>query len=132
MLVKKIDFSKYSSVKIGNIFEVEVLSGNFGFFDGVIIGGANNILISPNPPRLGILSSEFDYIKFDGEILEIGALTKSAKIYNFAKKNNLANFEFLKGIPGTLGGLITMNFKRLWWEFKRWNFKKKSKSTAWK
>ena len=113
MLVKKIDFSKYSSVKIGNIFEVEVLSGNFGFFDGVIIGGANNILISPNPPRLGILSSEFDYIKFDGEILEIGALTKSAKIYNFAKKNNLANFEFLKGIPGTLGGLITMNFKRL-------------------
>ena len=132
MLVKKIDFSKYSSVKIVNIFEVEVLSGNFGFFDGVIIGGANNILISPNPPKLGILDKEFDYIKFNefgdenlgekisdskilsdknlnGKILEIGALTKSAKIYNFSKKFNLSGFEFLKGIPGTLGGLLTMN-----------------------
>ena len=116
MLVKKIDFSKFSSIKIGGVFKVEVLSEDFDEFNGVIIGGANNILISQNPPRLGILSSEFDYIKFDGEILEIGALTKSAKIYNFAKKNNLANFEFLKGIPGTLGGLITMNAGLLGYE----------------
>ena len=116
MLVKEIDFSKFSSIKIGGVFKVEVLSEDFDEFNGVIIGGANNILISQNPPRLGILSSEFDYIKFDGEILEIGALTKSAKIYNFAKKNNLANFEFLKGIPGTLGGLITMNAGLLGYE----------------
>ena len=80
MLVKKIDFSKFSSIKIGGVFEVEVLSRDFGEFNGAIIGGANNILISQNPPRLGILSREFDYIKFDGEILEIGGLTKSAKI----------------------------------------------------
>ncbi|NLK66605.1 MAG: UDP-N-acetylmuramate dehydrogenase [Campylobacteraceae bacterium] len=103
-----IDFSKYSSIKIGGVVDVEVLDGD-GEFDGVIIGGANNILVSPNPPRLGILDKKFDYIRLEGDILEIGALTKSGKIYNFARKNNLANFEFLKGIPGTLGGLITMN-----------------------
>ncbi|RKV87636.1 MAG: UDP-N-acetylmuramate dehydrogenase, partial [Campylobacter sp.] len=33
----------------------------------------------------------------------------SAKIYNFSKQNNIAHLEFLKNIPGTLGGLIKMN-----------------------
>ena len=110
-----IDFSKYSSIKIGSVFEVEVLDGS-SEFEGVIIGGANNILVSPNPPKLGMLDKKFDYINLAGEILEIGALTKSAKIYNFARRNNLANFEFLKGIPGTLGGLITMNAGLLGYE----------------
>lgn len=103
-----VDFSKFSSVRVGGIFEVEILDEN-SEFDGVVIGGGNNILVSPNPPYLGMLDKKFDYIKFDAEILEIGALTKSAKIYNFSKKNNLTNFEFLKGIPGTVGGMLTMN-----------------------
>ena len=47
----KIDFSKYSSVRIGGIFDVEVLD-EMREFDGVIIGGANNLLISPNPPKM--------------------------------------------------------------------------------
>ncbi|MCR8679803.1 MULTISPECIES: UDP-N-acetylmuramate dehydrogenase [Campylobacter] len=104
----KIDFSKYSSVKIGGIFEVELIDET-SEFDGVMIGGANNILISPNPPKMGILGSKFDYIKLKNGVLKIGAKTSSAKIYKFAKDNNLGGFEFIKKIPGTLGGLITMN-----------------------
>ncbi|MSN95895.1 UDP-N-acetylmuramate dehydrogenase [Campylobacter sp. FMV-PI01] len=112
-----VDFSKFSSVRVGGVFEVEILNDeNLNSFDGVVIGGANNILISPNPPKLGMLDKSFDYIKFDSEILEIGALAKNSKIYNFAKKNNLANFEFLRSIPGTLGGLITMNAGLLGYE----------------
>lgn len=107
-IYKEIDFSKYSSVKIGGVEKVEVLDEN-SEFNGFVVGGANNLLISPNPPKLGILNDEFDFISLDGDILKIGAKTKSAKIYNFAKQQNLANFEFLKNIPGTLGGLITMN-----------------------
>lgn len=104
----KIDFSKYSSVRIGGVFEVEVISEIIEF-DGVVIGGANNILISPNPPKMAILSSEFDYIKLENGVLKIGAKTPSSKIYKFAKDNNLGGFEFIKKIPGTLGGMITMN-----------------------
>ncbi|WP_096016511.1 UDP-N-acetylmuramate dehydrogenase [Campylobacter lanienae] len=104
----KIDFSKYSSVKIGGVFEVEELD-EMGEFDGVMIGGANNILISPNPPKMGILSPKFDYIKLENGTLKIGAKTSSAKIYKFTKDNNLGGFEFIKKIPGTLGGMITMN-----------------------
>jgi len=60
-----------------------------------------------------MLGKSFDYINLeicDEKIcLEIGAATKSAKIYNFCKQNSIANLEFLKNIPGTLGGLIKMN-----------------------
>ena len=107
-IYKEIDFSKYSSVKIGGVEKVEILDENSDF-NGFVIGGANNLLISDNPPKLGILSDKFDFIALDGDIFQIGGRTKSAKIYNFAKQQNLANFEFLKNIPGTLGGLLTMN-----------------------
>ena len=107
-IYKEIDFSKYSSVKIGGVEKVEVLDEN-SEFNGFVVGGANNLLISPNPPQIGILHDKFDFINLDGDILQIGGCTKSGKIYNLTKKENLANFEFLKNIPGTLGGLLTMN-----------------------
>lgn len=110
MQYKKIDFSKFSSVRIGQIQDVAILTlENFEDFDGEIIGRANNILLSPNPPKLGVLDKKYDFVEFKDGVLEVGALTKSAKIYNFAKKHNLANFEFLAQIPGTLGGMIKMN-----------------------
>lgn len=117
-MTRLVDFSKFTSVKIGGvheIFEVNSLEdlNSPDFLGSVMIGGGNNLLISPKPPKMAILGKEFDYINFNplGEkiYLEIGAATKSAKIYNFAKQNNIAHLEFLKNIPGTLGGLIKMN-----------------------
>ena len=117
-MTRLVDFSKFTSVRIGGVHEVfEVASAEDlnspEFLGAVMIGGGNNLLISPNPPKMAILGKEFDYINFNplGERihLEIGAATKSAKIYNFAEQNNIAHLEFLKNIPGTLGGLIKMN-----------------------
>ncbi|QQF52734.1 UDP-N-acetylmuramate dehydrogenase [Campylobacter fetus subsp. venerealis] len=104
----KIDFSKLSSVKIGGIFNVEIID-EIRDFNGVVIGGANNILISPNPPKMGILSSKFDYIKFENGILKVGAKTKTSTLFKFVQEHRLGGFEFIKKIPGTMGGLITMN-----------------------
>ncbi len=104
----KIDFSRYSSVKIGGVFEVEVLD-SVREFAGVVVGGANNLLVSPTPPPLAILGEEFDYTKFENGILEIGGATNAAKIFKFARENHLGGFEILGGIPGRLGGLVTMN-----------------------
>lgn len=114
----KIDFSKYSSVKIGGIFDICIIDENVKF-DGKIIGKANNILISPHPPKLGILSDKFSFIKTQPEILIIGAKTTSSAIFNFAKRNNIKGFEFLCGIPGTLGGLLTMNAGLLGFEISK-------------
>ena len=117
-MTRLVDFSKFTSVRIGGVHEVfevnclEDLSSPH-FLGAVMIGGGNNLLISPNPPKMAMLGKEFDYINFnplsENIHLEIGATTKSAKIYNFAKQNNIAGLEFLKNIPGTLGGLIKMN-----------------------
>ncbi|CAM4180375.1 UDP-N-acetylmuramate dehydrogenase [Campylobacter armoricus] len=108
-----IDFSKYSSVRIGESFEVQVLE-ELCEFDGFLIGGANNLLVSPKPKKLGILGKKFDFIHIldenkKGVFLEIGSSVKSFKMYHFAKENNLKGFEFLRNIPGTLGGILKMN-----------------------
>ena len=117
-MTRLVDFSKFTSVRIGGvheIFEVDSLEdlSSPHFLGSVMIGGGNNLLISPNPPKMAMLGKSFDYINLeicDEKIyLEIGAATKSAKIYNFCKQNNIAHLEFLKNIPGTLGGLIKMN-----------------------
>ena len=117
-MTRLVDFSKFTSVRIGGVHEIfEVTSledlNSAEFLGSVVIGGGNNLLISPNPPKMAMLGKSFDYInleRFGEKIhLEIGAATKSAKIYNFAKQNNIAGLEFLKNIPGTLGGLIKMN-----------------------
>lgn len=117
-MTRLVDFSKFTSVRIGGVYEIfevdslEDLSSPH-FLGAVMIGGGNNLLISPNPPKMAMLGKSFDYINLeicDEKIcLEIGAATKSAKIYNFCKQNNIAHLEFLKNIPGTLGGLIKMN-----------------------
>ena len=117
-MTRLVDFSKFTSVRIGGVHEIfevtslEDLSSPY-FLGTVMIGGGNNLLISPKPPKMAMLGKSFDYINLeicDEKIyLEIGAATKSAKIYNFAKQNNIAGLEFLKNIPGTLGGLIKMN-----------------------
>ena len=108
-----IDFSKYSSVRIGGKFELEILD-SVRDFEGVLIGGANNLLISPAPKKMAILGENFDFIKFlerdkTHALVRIGCKTKAAKIYRFAKENNLKGLEFLLKIPGTLGGLLRMN-----------------------
>lgn len=103
-----IDFAKFSSVKIGGKHDVSVLD-RVCEFEGVIIGAGNNLLVSPNPPRLGILGQNFDFIELSGDILRVGAKTSAQKIFKFTKERNLGGFEFCAQIPGTLGGMLKMN-----------------------
>jgi len=103
-----IDFSHYSPIKIGPVVEVkEITPTNYqGEF---IIGGATNTLISPTPPPLGILSSQFRFIYLDKGVLRVGGATPNRHLYNFAREHDLGGFEFLAQIPGTIGGTIRMN-----------------------
>lgn len=107
---KIIDFSKYTSLKIGGILEVEVLSTPRALKkEERIIGAGNNMLISPNAKNLCVLGNEFEHIKDLGELIEIGGALSSGRIYSCFKKNNLYGLEFLRGLPGSLGGLVKMN-----------------------
>ncbi|MFK5882588.1 MAG: UDP-N-acetylmuramate dehydrogenase [Sulfurospirillum sp.] len=115
-MLKTIDFQTYSSIKIGPKIDVKIIKtiqSCSGFF---IIGGANNLLMPPNPPKLAILGKEFEFMKQKDEILHIGGATKSGKILSYAKKHNLANFELMQKLPGTLGGMVKMNAGLKEWE----------------
>jgi len=110
MQTKIIDFSKYSSFKIGPKIEVALLDDSSEEFSHYyLIGSCNNTLISNNPPPLMMLSKRYNYIRIEDNQLIIGGATPSGKIASFCKKHNIANFEFLSHLPGKLGGLVYMN-----------------------
>ncbi|MCF6206285.1 MAG: UDP-N-acetylmuramate dehydrogenase [Sulfurovum sp.] len=110
MYTKIIDFSKYSSIKVGQPTEVLVIEKNDIIpKDRYLIGGANNLLISPTPPPLMMLGKDFAYIEEKNGILEIGAAMPTGRIVSYAKKHNIAGFEFCSKLPGTLGGMLAMN-----------------------
>ncbi len=114
--MRTIDFSTYSSIKIGPKVDVFVIKNIQDCSDYTIIGGANNLLIPPNPPKLAMLGREFDFIKEVDSFLHIGGATASGKILSYAKKYNIANFELMQKLPGTLGGMVCMNAGLKKWE----------------
>ena len=110
MFFKTIDFSKYSSIKVGQPTEVLMIElGDKIPSDRYLIGGANNLLISPTPPPLMMLSKDFATITKEDTMLTIGAAMPTGRIVSYTKKHNIAGFEFCSKLPGTLGGMLAMN-----------------------
>jgi UDP-N-acetylmuramate dehydrogenase len=110
MKTKQIDFSKFSSMKVGGIFDVKVIESCDEIdTDSYLIGSCNNILIGNTPPPLMMLGKSYDYIKIQNGVLKIGGATPSGKIVSFCKKHNIGGFEFVSHLPGKLGGLVKMN-----------------------
>ena len=68
MFFKTIDFSKYSSIKVGQPAEVLMIELDDKIpSNRYLIGGANNLLISPTPPPLMMLSKDFATIEQEKE-----------------------------------------------------------------
>lgn len=110
MFFKTIDFSKFSSIKVGQPVKVLILEkGDTIPFDRTIIGYANNLLVSPTPPPLMMLSKDFSFIKIENNELVVGCATPSGKLLSFVKQNSIGGFEFLSKLPGSLGGMVAMN-----------------------
>lgn len=110
MFFKTIDFSKYSSIKVGQATEVMMIEeGDKIPTDRYLIGGANNLLVSPTPPPLMMLSKDFATIIQEDHMLTIGAAMPTGRIVSYAKKHDISGFEFCSKLPGTLGGMLAMN-----------------------
>ncbi len=110
MFFKTIDFSRFSSIKVGEPIRVLMLErGDSIPLNRVIIGHANNLLVSFNPPPLMMLSKDFSFTMLEDNLLTIGCATPMGKVLSFAKKYDLAGFEFVAKLPGSLGGMIAMN-----------------------
>jgi UDP-N-acetylmuramate dehydrogenase len=116
MAFKQIDFSKFSSMKLGPVCDVYQIEDDHLLEGYHLIGAANNLLISPNPPSLMMLSKQYDSLHVSNDLFCIGAATPSGKIVSFCKKHNIGGFEFMSRLPGTLGGMLKMNAGLKEWE----------------
>ncbi len=116
MPTRRIDFSKFSSIRIGPIVDVVMIEDDTYPSDHLLIGAANNLLIGPNPPPLMMLSKIYDFIRIENDLLHIGAATPGGRVVSFCKKHDIAGFEFLSKLPGTLGGMLKMNAGLKEWE----------------
>lgn len=76
-----------------------------------VIGGGSNLLIRDGgiPGVVVHLGKTFNAIKIEGEKIICGAGARNMEIAKAAMEAGLSGFEFLCGIPGTLGGSIRMN-----------------------
>lgn len=113
----------HTSFKVGGIADYFIVPQNLeqlklaintcthNNIDYYIIGNGSNILVSDNGYRGAIIQIFKNMNSFcvkDNTIEAYSGILLS-KLSNIALENNLTGFEFATGIPGTLGGAVTMN-----------------------
>tara|TARA_Y100000591_G_scaffold314319_1_gene320729 strand:+ start:1298 stop:2155 length:858 start_codon:yes stop_codon:yes gene_type:complete len=84
-----------------------------------ILGKGSNIAFSENEFDGAVIQSKIKYINFDDKTnkLELGSGTYLPDLSRFLKSKNLSDGEFLLGIPGTVGGALSMNAGCYGYEF---------------
>jgi UDP-N-acetylmuramate dehydrogenase len=56
-----------------------------------------------------MLGKSFDYIKIENGLLCVGGATAGGRVLSFCKKHDIAHFELLPKLPGSIGGMVKMN-----------------------
>ena len=79
----------------------------------VIIGKGSNLLVADAGYRGAVIALGREFGRFvvaeDGCTITVGAGAMLARLVNEALKKGLSGLEFAVGIPGTLGGAVSMN-----------------------
>lgn len=75
------------------------------------LGRGSNLLIKDDLIQRPVikLADEFNYIRQDGESLEVGAATPFSVLLKYCMANDLGGLDNLAGIPASLGGMVAMN-----------------------
>ncbi len=87
---------------------LEIINGNIPFY---IIGNGTNLLFSDQGYRGAVIKigNKFNGIRFEDNVIKLGAGTLLSRTARFAADNSLKGMEFASGIPGYVGGAIAMN-----------------------
>lgn len=79
----------------------------------VIVGKGSNLLVADEGYRGAVITLGTEFSRFvlgdDGHTITVGAGAILARVVNEALSKELAGLEFAVGIPGTIGGAISMN-----------------------
>jgi UDP-N-acetylmuramate dehydrogenase len=115
--------SKHTSWRIGGPADLFVAPGDeedlrqaliFARDHGLpvtLVGNGSNLLVSDYGIRGMVIKigPGLSGIETQGNIISAGAGTPLPRLANYAMRSGLAGFEFLAGIPGTVGGALVMN-----------------------
>lgn len=76
----------------------------------VLLGGGSNIVFPDQGKELVVIINRAGQIKILNEnTLRIDSGVKNSDFLEFCRKNSISGFEFLAGIPGTMGGAAAVN-----------------------
>lgn len=124
------DMSKHTSIKIGGPADIFIKIKTIEELKYIlevakeknipitVIGNGSNLLVKDKGIRGIVLQIKIDEISVNATEIEVGAGTLLSKLSKTAYENSLAGLEFAAGIPGTIGGAITMNAGAYGGEFK--------------
>lgn len=121
----KIDepMKKHTTFKIGGNADVLVLPKNKNDIISIIkicsnndiplitIGNGSNIIVTDKGIRGVVMKifNNFSDINVSGQIITAQSGALLSKVSNMALENSLSGLEFAAGIPGTIGGAVSMN-----------------------
>jgi UDP-N-acetylenolpyruvoylglucosamine reductase len=77
-----------------------------------VLGRGSNLLVRDGGFRgvvISLVHPDFSRIEISGERMICGAGAKLKNVAVEARRNGLSGFEFLEGIPGSIGGALRMN-----------------------
>ena len=91
--------------------ELEVILNQIENYPYLIIGSGSNLLIRDGGYKGLILrlGKSFEQISLENNKILAGARALDVNLSKFAFLNNIKNFEFFSGIPGSIGGAVKMN-----------------------
>ena len=124
------DMSKHTSIKIGGPADIFIKIKNIEELKYVlriakeenipvtVIGNGTNLLVKDKGIRGIVLQIRIEDVTVNATEIEVGAGTLLSKLSKTACENSLTGLEFASGIPGTVGGAITMNAGAYGGEFK--------------
>lgn len=94
-----------------DINELQIILNEIGDFPYDVIGAGSNLLVR-DVGFNGIilkLGKGFNKITINDESIDVGSGILDINLSKFAEVNNIKNFEFYSGIPGSIGGAVKMN-----------------------
>lgn len=115
--------SKHTTYKIGGECDFMLLPKNNEQVVGIVkrcaenqiplyvVGNGSNLLVKDGGIRGAVMkiASEMSDIKVDGNIISVQAGALLGSVVKAAYENSLSGLEFAIGIPGAVGGAVTMN-----------------------
>ena len=115
------DMSKHTSFKVGGVADFFVTVEDVSELVYIlkvakqlktkyfIIGNGTNLLVKDSGFRGIIIKLNFKTLKTEKDHIIAGSGVPVALLSEFAYRNSIKGYEFLSGIPGSIGGAIKMN-----------------------